>query len=167
MNHHSHWGHPGHENRCLVLFAPSTHCWVLWHDRAQHSLFQTPTPASTFYPHSAVSLDAPASRSGAASIRRLTRSRSNTPHVDDLPPPPQPPQQQQPSADIAEDSIAAAAQPSAERDAEAERAAFLAATDGFAFEGPVVVIPLHVEKLFSYSEECPDPRSGHGTATRL
>ena len=76
-----------------------------------------------------------AGRSGTASIRRLTRSRSNTPHVDDLPPPPQ----QQPADAAAEEVSAAERQPAAEAHAAAQRTAFLAATKGFAFEVPLVV----------------------------
>ena len=59
--------------------------------------------------------------------------------MDDLPPPPQ----QQVSADPAQEDAAAAAQASGGPGAEAERAAFLAATEGFAFEGPLVVLILH------------------------
>ncbi len=82
--------------------------------------------------------------------------------MDDLPPPPQQ-QQQQPSADIAEEGAAAQARPSAERDTEAERAAFLAATDGFAFEGPVVVLPLNFQ-IVSSMDEILGPHSGRGTS---
>ena len=83
--------------------------------------------------------------------------------MDDLPPPPQ---QQQPSADIAEEGAAAAGQLPAERDAEAERAAFLAATDGFAFEGPVVVLSLNTQ-IVSGSDECLDPYSARGVTVPL
>ena len=73
------------------------------------------------------------------SIRRLTRSRSITPHVDDVLD--APPQHQRPSANAAPEAGTAA-----EADAEAERAAFLAATEGFAVEGTIVVVPVLVLK---------------------
>ena len=111
-------------------------CWIadVATTVSNTTLIQTPIRISA--PALAPAWSTP-SRSGTASIRRLTRSRSNTPHVDDLPPPPQ----QQPADSVAEEVSAAGREPAAEADEEAQRTAFLAATEGFAFEGPVVVRP--------------------------
>ena len=66
-------------------------------------------------------------------IPRITRSRSGTPHVDDLALSTEPPSADAPAA-------ASPAKVDAAAEAEAERAAFLAATAGFAFEGPLIVV---------------------------
>ena len=79
-----------------------------------------------------------ASRGGQGPVRRLTRSRSNTPHVDDVLGPLLQPQPT--SADAADGSASADAKANTEAESEAQRAAFLAATEGFGFEDTIVVV---------------------------